>query len=374
MDFTKTIKTLKLLLVAVLVGGASLTANAFKIAASGLYFETNGDGSTCSVTYPTTGTYSEESYVIPSTVTYNDTEYTVTSIGSLAFADCTSLKYVQFGSKLETIGYGAFEYCRSLIGVTTTQFTSDEQNVLIIPNSVKTIGQLAFLGCTSLSRLDLGEGVETIGIGAFSECTSLKGVYTDEFTGENQYVLKIPNSVKTISDYAFSQCASVTDIWIGNGCTSIGSKAFAYNGNLKTVSCMANPAPIIAAQNTFDDTDYTNAYLYIPAGATKEETQAIYDDYIAKSNYWKLFLKGATTVDGDGNNGISVGVGEVANDDIAVTTDGEAIEITGYEGETSVYNVAGMRVYQGYDSRIELTNPGIYVVIVNDKPYKVAIK
>jgi len=144
---------------------------------------------------------------------------------------------------------------------------------------------------------------------------------------------------------------------------------------IKTVSCMANPAPIIAAQDTFDDKDYTNAYLYIPGGATKEETQAIYDDYVAESNYWRLFLKGASTIDDEGNEGgISVGVGEVANDDIAVTTDGKAIEITGYEGEVNVYNVAGMRVYQGTDNRIELTNPGIYVVIVNGKSYKVAIK
>jgi phage gp45-like len=137
---------------------------------------------------------------------------------------------------------------------------------------------------------------------------------------------------------------------------------------------MANPAPIIAAQNAFNDIDYTNAYLYIPKGETDEETQAIYDDYVDESNYWRLFLKGATSIDADGNNGISVGVGEVENDDIAVTTDGKAIEITGYEGEINVYNVAGMKVYQGTDNRIELPNEGIYVVIVNDKPYKLAIK
>jgi hypothetical protein len=138
---------------------------------------------------------------------------------------------------------------------------------------------------------------------------------------------------------------------------------------------MANPAPIIRTRYAFDNTDYTNAYLYIPKGETDEETQAIYDDYVSESNYWRLFLKGATSVDDEGNEGgISVGVGEVANDDIAVTTDGKAIEITGYEGEVNVYNVAGMRVYQGNDNRIELPNAGIYVVIVNGKSYKIAIK
>jgi len=167
---------------------------------------------------------------------------------------------------------------------------------------------------------------------------------------------------------------ALENIWIGSGCTTIDYLAFCCNSKLKTVSCMAKAAPIIVAQNAFNEDAYTNAYLYIPAGETDEETKAIYDDYVAQSNYWRLFLKSSTSTYGTDGNGISVGVGEVANDDIAVTTDGKAIEITGYEGEVNVYNVAGMRVYQGTDNRIELPNAGIYVVIVNDKPYKIAIK
>jgi hypothetical protein len=246
---------------------------------------------------------------------------------------------------------------------------------LVIPDSVTSIGTGAFADCTSIKYLDLGEGIETIGVQAFSGCSSLLGTYTNEFTGEYQYVLIIPNSVKTIKESAFYNCKSLENLWIGDGCTSIEELAFFYDDNLNTVSCMANPAPIMENGSVFTDTAYRNAYLYIPAGATKEETQAIYDDYVSQSNYWRLFLKGTSTIDGDGNDGgISVGVGEVANEDIAVTTDGKVIEITGYEGEVNVYNVAGMKVYQGNDNCIELPNAGIYVVIVNSKSYKIAIK
>jgi len=83
----------------------------------------------------------------------------------------------------------------------------------------------------------------------------------------------------------------------------------------------------------------------------------------SQSNYWRLFMKG-----------ISVGVDEVANEDVTITTDGIAINVVGNEGNIEVYNVAGMKVYQGTDNRIELPNEGIYVVIVNGKSYKIAIK
>jgi len=50
MDFTKTIKTLKLLLATVLVGTASLSANAyFYDGTSDMYFSVNDGGTTCSV-------------------------------------------------------------------------------------------------------------------------------------------------------------------------------------------------------------------------------------------------------------------------------------------------------------------------------------
>ena len=46
-----------------------------------------------------------------------------------------------------------------------------------IPESVTTIGDLAFYNCTSLTSVTIGDSVTTIGEGAFYGCTSLKYVY-----------------------------------------------------------------------------------------------------------------------------------------------------------------------------------------------------
>ncbi|MCH5172120.1 MAG: leucine-rich repeat domain-containing protein, partial [Erysipelotrichales bacterium] len=64
----------------------------------------------------------------------------VTSIGSLAFCDCTNLQTVTFesGSKLETIGSYAFSGCNSLTSI-------------VIPSSVTSIENSAFYGCYSLT-------------------------------------------------------------------------------------------------------------------------------------------------------------------------------------------------------------------------------
>ena len=46
-----------------------------------------------------------------------------------------------------------------------------------IPNSVTSIGDWAFFGCTSLTAINIPNSVTTIGDGAFSDCPSLNDIY-----------------------------------------------------------------------------------------------------------------------------------------------------------------------------------------------------
>ncbi|WP_455091405.1 leucine-rich repeat domain-containing protein [Prevotella jejuni] len=68
-----------------------------------------------------------------------------------------------------------------------------------MPNSVTTIGQLAFSGCSSLTSVTIPNSVTTIGSEAFSGCTNLQKVH-------------IGKSVKDIGEYAFDYCPSITQI------------------------------------------------------------------------------------------------------------------------------------------------------------------
>ena len=95
----------------------------------------------------------------------------VTSIGSYAFRDCTSLTSITIPISITTIGWYAFSDCTSL--------TSIE-----IPNSVTSIGNYAFECCTSLTSVLIPKGVTSIGRRAFASTSSLTDLYYGGTKGE----------------------------------------------------------------------------------------------------------------------------------------------------------------------------------------------
>ena len=123
----------------------------------------------------------------------------VTSIGDFAFIG-SSLTSINIPNSVTSIGLNAFESCSSLTSIN-------------IPNSVTSIESFAFDGCTALTKIEIPNSVTSIGTFAFSNCSSLTSI-------------NIPNSVTNIGDIAFSDCTSLTSINIPNSVTSIGHVAF----------------------------------------------------------------------------------------------------------------------------------------------------
>ena len=134
----------------------------------------------------------------------------VTSIGEKAFLYCTSLTSVTIPDSVTSIGSGAFYYCTSLTSVT-------------IPGSVTSIGAEAFYNCTSLTSVTIPNSVTSIGDSAFFYCTSLTSV-------------TIPDSVTSIGSGAFSNCTSLTSVTIPDSVTSIGGSAFFDCSSLTSVT------------------------------------------------------------------------------------------------------------------------------------------
>ncbi len=124
----------------------------------------------------------------------------VTSIGDYAFFGCSNLAEITIPDSVTSIGFDAFGGCTSLTDIT-------------IPDGVTEIGVRAFEGCKSLTSIEIPDSVTSIGGWTFCGCTSLTSI-------------EIPDSVTEIGDLAFWECSSLTDITISESVTEISYGAF----------------------------------------------------------------------------------------------------------------------------------------------------
>ena len=94
---------------------------------------------------------------------------------------------IQFyeGSQVKKIG--SFEGCTGI------EFVSG------MPNTVETIGDYAFYGCTRLRDISLSKGLKYIGISCFEGCTSLES-------------FKLPRSLKVLRENAFRLCTALQTV------------------------------------------------------------------------------------------------------------------------------------------------------------------
>ena len=116
---------------------------------------------------------------------------------------------------------------------------------LVIPDSVTSIGDYAFSGCSNFTSVIIPDSVTSIGDSAFNNCCSLTSVIIGnsvtsigDSAFDNCYYLEsitIPDSVTSIGYHAFSGCTSLTSVTIPDSVTSIGLWAFDNCYNLESV-------------------------------------------------------------------------------------------------------------------------------------------
>ena len=190
----------------------------------------------------------------------------VTSIGKLAFSDCGGLTEVMIPENVTSIGDSVFSGCSGLTKITVVEgnkiydsrnncnaVIEKETNTLIvgcqntvIPESVTSIEEYAFSGCSGLTEVTIPTGVTSIGDGAFSGCKGLTSVSIPEgvtiigvsvFSGCSGLTsVSIPKSVTVIGMYAFSGCSGLTSVSIPEGVISMGMYAFSGCKSLTSVS------------------------------------------------------------------------------------------------------------------------------------------
>ena len=207
----------------------------------------------------------------------------VTSIGDLAFSGCSSLTSIVVDAG--NTKYDSRNDCNAIIETASNTLIAGCQNT-IIPNSVTSIGDWAFCGCTSLASIEIPNSVTSIGGSAFRGCTGLTSIEipnsvtsigNSAFCGCSGLTsIEIGNSVTSIGDYAFTSCTSLTSIEIPNNVTSIGDGAFYDCSRLTKITCLATNPPTID-YSTFHS---YSAELYVPKGCISAYQSA---------NFWKKF-------------------------------------------------------------------------------------
>ena len=241
---------------------------------------------------------------------------TMTSIGESAFSGCSGLTSMTIPDSVTSIGWYAFSGCSSLTSFAVANGNSNYSSAnglllskdgrtlifgvngdvtisdsvvsiddfafqgcsgltsVTIPDSVTSIGKGVFEGCSGLRSIMIGSGLKVIGMKeatwwmeiegvtdtTFDGCHSLTSVHITDLAkwcgitiyhptsnpllyahnlylnGEKVTALTIPNSVTRIGDFAFSGCSGLTSVTIPDSVTSIGEGAFRDCSGLMSVT------------------------------------------------------------------------------------------------------------------------------------------
>lgn len=150
----------------------------------------------------------------------------VTEIDNYAFYNAKELKRVIFGSGLRTIGDRAFDGCSSLIGAD-------------IPSKVSSIGSYAFNNCTSLETVILPTSISKVNKYTFAYCDSLKNVV-------------VPRNVVSIGENAFA-CKNLQNIFVWRTTTQIDAFWLGFPAKGLKIHTLAGSKALSFAQDNYID-------------------------------------------------------------------------------------------------------------------------
>lgn len=186
-----------------------------------------------------------------------------------AFTSCARLQTVKIPSNIKRIGDAAFAACSSLKNFTMTGEGSNYtvENGILLSKDKSTL--VSYPSGSNNTSYTVPVTIKTIQDGAFYVCKNLESLKM------------LPNSVTTIGNMAFPGNHKLKTITLPNSLKTVGSFAFAYCSKLNSVQVnVAEPTSISLSRGVFENSPISKAVLHVPKGSTnKYQTAAQWKDF-----------------------------------------------------------------------------------------------
>ena len=228
--------------------------------------------------------------------------YSVKEIGDSAFLNCRQLEYAEIENPMTRIGKHAFGGCTRL-------------KTASIPETATEIEDGTYYGCEALESVTIPKTAKKIGRVAFFGCSSLSNV-------------AMGDSIETVGDKAFGDCKRLESFTLGEHAKAIGAEAFAGCAAMKSLAVFA-AVPPECGDEAFKGVDVSACTLSVP--------EASIELYKAAPQ-WKEFLKVSA-------------IGNIVDDESAILYD--------------VYNLQGIMVGRNLtEAEITADMPhGVYILV-----------
>jgi hypothetical protein len=148
---------------------------------------------------------------------------------------------------------------------------------LTIGNSVTTIGERAFDGCSNLVSINVNASNPNFSAESgvlFNKSKTRLITCPAGKTGS----YTIPNSVTSTGNYAFSGCTGLTSVTIPNSVASIGNYTFSGCTSLTDVTNQRTTPQNVASYD-FENTNVRNGTLKVPSSAVNAYKGSSWNNY-----------------------------------------------------------------------------------------------
>lgn len=257
----------------------------------------------------------------------------VINIGAYAFADCTSLEEIEFGT-IDTLGNNAFDGCTAL-------------KHAILPDSCTWLWTSAFKGCTALQSAYI------------NACNSYSGcIPSDFFNGcTSLAAVGLGESVSTFNSNCFNGCSSLTAILVGGSSLSIANSN-AFKGVTKANCYLVSGNTNIQSFANSNGFAYESSTSGICSDNTYSLTQLTYS-FDLKTSTLSFSGSGDMNFYENGTQPWQKFIGAVNTVSFADTDAKSSISTTAFQGRETIVNADFTNIYAvGWGAFAECSNLG----------------